>query len=286
MDTEKSSSPKRQKETESVWVRVQAPEDATGRRNRFIFLLDTSGSMEENARGRDHSYGRSETVFTKLDVLKLAMKGAIGLLSPLTEVAVIEFNSLARHVLPLQPFTAESRKVMDNFLQRATAHGSTNLTDAFESTSKLLNSAPAESCRNIIVLFSDGQPDNIKSVESARTVYQKFRQSVSNSIDFSLCTFMTGVDREGPDILHTLSIEGRGLYSFNFDGSTIAQSVIHFMARQLAVTDARSPLIRGSLIAGLGHFAKCPVSEIPQDAGAIKVTKLKGPTTSIRMPSS
>jgi uncharacterized protein YegL len=87
-------------------------------RKAIIFVLDVSGSMDEN---------------NKIDVAKLAVRKSIDLLDENSLFAVITFSYDARILTPLKPANELNKEAAHNEVKKLRAYGGTNMSSGLSS---------------------------------------------------------------------------------------------------------------------------------------------------------
>ncbi|SDG89228.1 von Willebrand factor type A domain-containing protein [Pelagibacterium luteolum] len=107
----------------------------------MVFVLDRSGSMNQEIAGG-----------TRLELVRQATQGAVGLLNPDSQVGIVVFDSQARVVLPLTP--ASDTEAVQTALAGVDTGGGTAIAPGIEAGWALLQRSDAQA-RHMIVM-TDG----------------------------------------------------------------------------------------------------------------------------------
>jgi len=181
----------------------------------FLFIVDTSGSMS-TAAGKK---GLETANFSRISLVKYALQVCISMMNETCQAGIIQFNSTASVLCPIQSLTPDKKDEFKLKINDMYPNGSTNVKSAFELARSMLSNADPNLLYHVLLL-SDGEPDaKIDPVE------------VASNICISTCSF-------GPncDMSLMYNMISNGAFLFAFDGSTVGQVFVHFVAERLVTT--------------------------------------------------
>ncbi|MDQ7790665.1 MAG: VWA domain-containing protein [Clostridia bacterium] len=126
----------------SVSTVAANPPDAP--QNAVVLVMDASGSMVQNDPNR---------------VRVTAAQRTLDFLHDMDRLALIEFASAPRVIVPLRPIgSAGKREEMHTLIEQVGQQGATDILGGLRSAHHQLTGAPADACKYVI-LFSDGESD-------------------------------------------------------------------------------------------------------------------------------
>lgn len=114
-------------------AQVRAPSD-------IVVVVDTSGSMEGQ----------------KLHFAKQALFELFDRLEAGDRFGLVQYNTDAEVLVPLQPATPEAQSMFRNIASRLIAHGSTNMSAGLDRGAELFTYGPQRPAAGRLVLLSDG----------------------------------------------------------------------------------------------------------------------------------
>jgi Ca-activated chloride channel family protein len=106
----------------------------------IVVVVDTSGSMAGE----------------KLHFAKQALFELFDRLEPGDRFGLVQYNTDAEVLIPLQPATAEAKSVFRNIASRLVANGSTNMSAGLDRGAELFGYVPQHAAAGRLVLLSDG----------------------------------------------------------------------------------------------------------------------------------
>ncbi|MFX1390944.1 MAG: tetratricopeptide repeat protein, partial [Promethearchaeota archaeon] len=159
--------------------------DKVVRKKDVIFVIDQSGSMEEQNKIRAARKGASEVFDT--------------VINPVDNTAIIGFHSMVNHILPLTLKGGNIERIQDIFKNLKNTPYQTAFYDALGLAVEMLKNSPKEHQKWIVAL-TDGL-DNFSKNYSAITL----AQYISN-LDFPLNIILIGVGRELREVFTEMNL--------------------------------------------------------------------------------
>jgi Mg-chelatase subunit ChlD len=212
----------------SLEVTLRPPEEGTRGDVVFLAILDISGSMGEVAGGAP---GSEEACFTRLDLVKHAVRTIAALLGPTDQLGIVTFSTDARTVLQPVPMTPEGRAQVETALLLIHPDASTNIFAGIREAAAIAN-RPAFAESNVVaMLLTDGHsninpPRGILPSLAAGTIELKR--------PWSLTTFGFGYSLDSA-LLANVAAWGKGLFGFIPDCSMVGTLFINAMAHALSI---------------------------------------------------
>ncbi|EEE52558.1 hypothetical protein OsJ_34813 [Oryza sativa Japonica Group] len=211
-----------------VLVTVEAPKVVAPEKRApidLVAVLDVSGSMnkEEFVRGKHMS--------SRLDLLKIAMKYIIKLVRDADRLAIVSFNHAVVSEYGLTRNSADSRKKLENLVDKLKASGNTDFRPALKKAVEILDGRGKEEKKKrvgFILLLSDG----VDQFQYSRINWEKVAKSTDVDHSevgamlrkYAVHTFGFSASHD-PVPLRQISALSYGLYSFvckNLDNITEA----------------------------------------------------------------
>jgi len=156
-------------------ARLAKISDLIVRKKDVIFVIDQSGSMEEQNKIRAARNGAKEVFDT--------------VINPADNIAIIGFHSMVNHILSLTKKGGNVEKIQEIFKDIKNTPYQTAFYDAVGLAVEMLNNSPKENQKWIVAL-TDGL-DNFSQKYSARTLAQYI-----STLDYPLNIILIGVGRE------------------------------------------------------------------------------------------
>ncbi len=159
--------------------------DIIVRKKDVIFVIDQSGSMEDQNKIRAAKKGAKEVFDT--------------VINPADSIAIIGFHSKVEHILTLTKKGGNVEKIQDIFTGITNTPYQTAFYDALGLAIEMLNNTPMENQKWIVAL-TDGL-DNFSKNYSARTLSQYITK-----LDYPLNIILIGVGRELREVFTEMSL--------------------------------------------------------------------------------
>jgi len=197
----------RDKENEvTVLATITAPAAKKGVERKplnIVAVIDVSGSM---------SGQKLEHVKTSCDVM-------IDNMTEKDSIAVVEFTSESRVVMPLTKLMGGKKQDVKNAIHAMHAQASTNLSGGISDGFSCLKDTDTSSATSAVLVFTDGQANSGIRDGSGLTVFLAGLRETTPNVRASF--FGYGADHDG-DLLATLAKVGGGNYHFVNDPEKIA----------------------------------------------------------------
>lgn len=216
--------------SEYLHVRVSAPPTGSRQPVLIIAIIDNSGSMGENA----DIAGEAELGFTRLDLVKHAVRTKASILGPQDYLAIVTFSSTASIVMPPTCMNNEGKEAVSHALDRIVPDGSTNIYDGILKATELVNSNAFDGYNIVGMLLTDGLPN----INPPRGIIPTLK-SIRMANRWTLHTFGFGYNLDS-QLLYDLSVWGRGLYGFIPDASMVGTVFINALAQVLSTAALNS----------------------------------------------
>lgn len=164
----------------------------------LLFLIDTSGSMEEQ---------------NKLVNVKKSMSFILPLLTERDQISLVTFDDNAKSYITRSAVTPENKQALEYKIQQIRTDGSTNLSAGLLTANGIFEQGRAEAAerKQGLIVLTDGHAnvgirDETQLLELVRT------QLLAKNPGLSLTTVAYGADHNA-DLLSKMSIEGGGSYN-------------------------------------------------------------------------
>ena len=213
----------------STCFTVKGPDTFGSYPTHICCVIDTSGSMGDNASIKTAG-GKSESDgLTLLDIVKHAARVIIQSLGPEDLISIVHFNSDS--VCVLQPTKADTKgkNRAKDALDALHASGSTNLAAGVKHSVDVTAAVGTDYISSIFLL-TDGVPDD----SSFDYVGALRRQFARTPIFGNLNTFGFGYNLNSR-ILSDIATEGRGIFGFIPDAGMVGTIFINALANMRTV---------------------------------------------------
>lgn len=212
---------------------VRAPLDV-------VCVIDTSGSMSDEATVKSAEGTVEAFGLTLLDIVKHAMKTLISALGPQDRVGLVSFSSKARTEFGLTKVADDAaRKKMMASVESLEASGSTNLWDGlFQGLEAVRKEKDSEGRLSAVLLLTDGCP-NISPPRGEIPMLKRYKDQFG--INCMLNTYGFGYSLNSV-LLRDLAIEAGGTYSFIPDSSFVGTVFVHALSNLLATAAKNTTL--------------------------------------------
>jgi len=189
----------------------------------FQCIIDVSGSMNESAVGNSNDVESSK--FSKLDLVKHALKTIVHVLRDVDKMSVIVFNESSYELFPVLEMNIDNKKIALEKIESIDAYGGTNIWDGLKSAQYI---DTCQLCNVFNLLLTDGQSNR----DPPRGVLHEFQLKNKHNIATThIFAFGHGADHE---LLFNLSHEGSGLFSYINDHTMCNTIFINYLSACLA----------------------------------------------------
>jgi Mg-chelatase subunit ChlD len=164
----------------------------------LLFLIDTSGSMEEG---------------NKLLNVKKSMSFILPFLTEQDQISLVTFADDAKTHITRNPVTAENKQALEYRFQQMRPDGSTNLSAGLLTASDIFAQPRTDTVdrKQGLIVLTDGHA-NIGIRDEAQLLDLVRNQLLAKHPGLSLTTVAYGADHNA-DLLSKMSIEGGGSYN-------------------------------------------------------------------------
>ena len=209
----------------------------------FLAILDNSGSMGEEAGFAQQSQGSESLGFTRLDLVKHAVKTIGAVLGDQDSLGIVTFSTCAKVVLSPIRMDAAGKERVNTALATVQPDSQTNIWDGIRLAATLANSPAYNGAHIVALLLTDGFPN----VNPPRGIVPSLeRLKMQNR--WSLHTFGFGYNLDSA-LLTDISVWGKGIFGFIPDCSMVGTIFINFLANMLSTanTDTQITIDDGDL---------------------------------------
>ena len=197
-------------------------EDGEARPQNVVFVVDTSGSMEDEVSA---ATGERDG-FSIMDVTKHGILTCLCGLRPEDRAAIVAFSTDARVVMPLRKMDASGKAQLRVALAGLTPDGGTNIWAGLELALKQLPNG------GTIFLLTDGQP-NYRPPRGEVAMLKNAMDSHDNVV---VNTYGFGYNLDSK-LLVQLARSTQGSYSFIPDIGTLGTVFVHAMSNLITSVD-------------------------------------------------
>ena len=245
----------------------------------LLVIVDNSGSMQDSAGG---TAGADDYGFTRLDLVKHAVKTVAALLGPEDRLGIVTFSTAARVVLAPTPMDDAGRTRVDAALSTVRPDASTNIWDGIRQAATLASN-PLYAGQNIAaMLLTDG----VSNINPPRGILPTLRSSVfALANPWTLHAFGFGYSIDSA-LLAEVAEWGNGVFGFIPDASMVGTVFINAVAHILTtavrsaeltciVRDREAPVVvkLGPVMHGQPREWLLPYEDrVPCDATAAEAT--------------
>ena len=214
------------------WLHVRAAAHAahTAQRQPVVLLaiVDNSGSMAESAAASAGAAGL-EFGFTRLDLVKHAVRTMAAILGPDDKLAVVSFSTDARVVLPPTSMDDAGRTRVNSALDTIRPDANTNIYDGIKKAAALVADAAYNQSHIVGMLLTDGFPN----MNPPRGILQTL-QFMTMPNPWTLHAFGFGYSLDSA-LLADLAEWGHGLFGFIPDATMVGTVFINALAHTLSM---------------------------------------------------
>lgn len=202
------------------------PTDGPRQPITLLAIVDTSGSMSESVAVPGSEAGAA---FSRLDLVKHALRTCIEVLEPQDSLGIISFNTDARVILGASKMTRENKGRAQAVLEGMSAGGGTNMWEGIRAAASVAND-PLLFDQNIVaLLLTDGYP----STNPPRGLIHALQNMISLKNPWTLHTFGFGYSLDSK-LLYEIAEWGHGLFGFIPDATMVGTVFINFLATVLS----------------------------------------------------
>lgn len=211
-----------------VRVRVAAPAEGARKPVIILAILDNSGSMAESAGTMP---GAESVVFTRMDLVKHAVKTIAALLGPADRLGIVSFSTDARVALEPICMTDEGRARVDAALSTIHPDANTNIFAGIRQAAALANKDAFADANIVAMLLTDGFPN----VNPPRGIVPTLQNGGSGLLrPWTLSTFGFGYSLDSA-LLSEIAEWGGGSFGFIPDCSMVGTVFINAIAHILSL---------------------------------------------------
>lgn len=206
----------------------------TQQRTAIIFVIDVSGSMDDNVSTENYS-------LTKLDLVKHSVKTLINLMNSLHDVCVITFNDRINLIQSFINMTEDNKNKVISKIDGLRSGGSTNIWGGLELALKEIYNLKEDNINVNIALLTDGIPNINPSKGLIPTMISKMNElDIKHS--YTISTFGFGYDIDSK-LLNLISKHGSGSYGYIPDSSMVGTVFVNWVSNILSTYITNSKLI-------------------------------------------
>jgi Mg-chelatase subunit ChlD len=164
----------------------------------LLFLIDTSGSMEEAE---------------KLVNVKKSMNFILPFLTGSDQISLITFDDAAKTYITKSTVSSENKQALEYKIQQIKPDGSTNMSEGLLAASHIFEQPAGDTIerKQGLILLTDGYA-NVGIRDEAQLLQLVRTQLLAKHPGLSLTTVAYGADHNA-DLLSKMSIEGGGSYN-------------------------------------------------------------------------
>ena len=250
-------------------VTIKAPQEQIRVPANICCVIDTSGSMNNEADIKQNGAEKSKFGFSLLDIVKHAVLTVIEGLGVDDYFSLITFSTYAEICLTPTKMTLAGKQLVKERLNKLTPDGSTNLWDGLIKAFGMLNSTPLANSH--ILLLTDGEP-NIEPPSG--NGYLKSLQIYKQQFGYpaAVHTFGFGYTLDSA-LLNDISKECNGSFAFIPDASfvgtifiNLVSNILTTVANRVMVSVHGAPKVDYSLVPFKHHITN---DQLVVDLGSI-----------------
>jgi hypothetical protein len=205
-------------------------------------VIDTSGSMAQEATIKDKIGCVEVSGLTYLDVVKHGVRTIIAMLGDHDSFSLVAFASEVTPVMkPTKMIAAEKEKALA-CLDDLCAYGDTNLYGGIHKALELLNACEKDHAPGVILVLTDGMPNiGIPPLGYVKTLHNYFNANLRLPIN----TIGFGYNLDSL-LLDEIATEFHGVFNFISDPGMIGTVLINTLARLLSTQATHAKVIISS----------------------------------------
>lgn len=171
----------------------------------------------------------ADAAFTRLDLVKHALRTCIEVLTPQDSLAMVVFNNDAKVVLRTAKMTAENKAAAKSVLDVTSAGGGTNMWEGIRTAAALANDPELYDQNIVALLLTDGYP----TASPPRGLTHALQTMLSMKNPWTLHSFGFGYSLDSK-LLYDIAEWGHGLFGFIPDATMVGTVFINFLATVLS----------------------------------------------------
>ena len=197
----------------------------------LICMIDVSGSMKVSA--SQDMKGGEKVSFSRLALVKHALKTIASILNEDDKMALITFNSKAKLVLEPTNVDNMGKNVIFDEIKKMNPHGNTNIWDALRLG--LIEAQKYTNYNTSLILFTDGEPNQ----NPPKGIVPSLKETLSNirNINFTISTFAFGYNVDSI-LMEEISKIGNGVYGYCPDCTMVGTIFTNFMANIMTTIES------------------------------------------------
>lgn len=203
------------------------PSTGTRQPITLLAIIDTSGSMSEGVALPGET--AADAAFTRLDLVKHALRTCIEVLEPQDSLAMISFNNDAKVILRTAKMTATNKAAAKSVLDVTSAGGGTNMWEGIRAAATLANDPELYEQNIVALLLTDGYP----TASPPRGLIHALQTMISLKNPWTLHSFGFGYALDSK-LLYDIAEWGHGLFGFIPDATMVGTVFINFLATVLS----------------------------------------------------
>jgi len=211
--------------TSLIHLKVTPPIEGQRKASAFILEIDVSGSM-----GEPVSNGEEEHGFSRLDLVKHAMRTMISVLNENDYLAVVVFTTSARVVLNFTQMNESGRNIANLTVDALRPEANTNIWDGLMKGIDLIDN-PICKDRNVYsVLLTDGLPN----VNPPRGIVPSLERYIKEKpFKGTISTFGFGYQVDSV-LLDDIATKTNGCYAFIPDATMVGTVFVNYISNCLS----------------------------------------------------
>ena len=204
-----------------------------------ILGIDTSGSMNTEARTKTDIPGSERTGLTMLDIVIYASKTVVDSLGPNDCLSIIDYNSIATVRMANKPMTPENKLAANNILDNMRTSGQTNIWDCLQKGLDLIRNLENPFQNNMFLLLTDGQ-ETVKPPRGTKHMLERYKQQYGKqNCNITTCLFGYSADVV---LMEYISKEYNSNTLFIPDSGTVGTNFINLTSNVLSTKAVQTKL--------------------------------------------
>lgn len=246
----------------NVLVSVQPPQQGHRQPCDITCVIDTSGSMGQEAKiqsagGTSESHGLS-----LLDVAKHGVKTIIKMLTARDRLSMVRFSHESQVVLELTAMDEKGQDLAFAKLEEMRANGGTDIWQGLQSGMETLRTGAEAGRFGHVMLLTDGESRHAQNILPNMKKYKEQHERLPGTVN----TFAFGYKLDSR-LLANMAVEGSGTYSFIPDAGFVGTAFVNSLGN-LLVTMAREAYVVLEVDSG----AEIVVDKSPEDPESLSIS--------------
>lgn len=190
--------------------------------NKIIAVVDTSGSMNENA----DVPGSESSGLTRLDLVKHTLNTIVHSLSDNDMLCIIKFSDTATVVSDFVKLTRSGKNIVLDNIKCLTPDGMTNLWAGIKLGIDKMNSIYSDDYNASMLIMTDG----VSNSDPPRGIIPTLNEQIKvNKLNFTLNTFGYGYNIDS-NLLNQIAQIGNGIFGFIPDATMVGTIFINMLS--------------------------------------------------------